>query len=72
MGFLSVILSGVEESQFSILNVCHRFGGNGKRFLDFARNDKFKCRAPLGCIPDKMRMSFLAVMSSGAETSLTV
>ena len=27
MGLLSVILSGVEESQFFILNVFHVFGG---------------------------------------------
>src|SRR5438132_12762955 len=40
MGFLSVMLSEVEESHFLIPNVSTRFGRNSKRFLDFARNDK--------------------------------
>jgi hypothetical protein len=39
------------------LNVCHRFGGNTKRFLDFARNDKFRYRASPGGIPKRMRIA---------------
>jgi len=43
MGLLSVILSGVEESQFFILNVFHQFGENRKRF------DSFVSRLSRGC-----------------------
>jgi hypothetical protein len=54
MGLLSVILSGGEESQF----YSERFSASAQivRFSDFARNDKFMCRTPLGWMPDKMRM----------------
>src|SRR5262249_5028400 len=52
-----VVCHSEQSRRISVLfGTSHHFSADSKRFLDFARNDKSMFRAPLGWMPDKIRM----------------